>query len=299
MQFIFSPEYEKPDIGPHIFPLQKYRLVKDMLVRNKIALEDEFLIPEKAQFSDILLVHTESYIKKLIDGKLSMRDQMQLELPYSRELGDAALYCVGGSIKAFEVAAYHNVGVHIGGGFHHAFPDHGEGFCVLNDVAVTIAKALSEEKSKRSLVVDCDLHQGNGTAYIFRDNPLVFTFSMHQGNIYPYPKENSTLDIELSTGMDDTIYNKLLDKNLINIIRDFKPDSIFYIAGADPFEGDQLSALHLSIEGLRNRDSIVIGHAKKNKLPVMISLAGGYAVNVENTVRIHYNTCLEAQKYYI
>lgn len=297
MMYVFSPEYEKTDIGNHIFPLVKYRLIKERLIKTKKASEKNFVVPVKAAIEDVLLIHTKTYLDKLLDGTLSAPEQMRLEIPYSPHLVEASLICVGGTIMASETAVSCKVGVHIGGGFHHAYPDHGEGFCVLHDVAVAIKKLLLSERVKKVLVIDCDLHQGNGTAYIFKDNPNVFTFSIHQEDIYPYPKEKSSLDVGLPLRTDDKTYAELLEKSMQKILKDFKPDIIFYVAGADPFKGDQLSGLNVTIEGLKQRDSIVFSTAGQLHVPVVVTLAGGYAADINNTVIIQYNTCLEAAKY--
>lgn len=296
--YVFSPEYEKTDIGNHIFPLVKYRLIKERLIKGKQAVESDFITPEKADIEDVLLVHTRSYLDKLLNGTLSLEEQMKLEIPYSKHLVEASLICVGGSILASETAMSCKVGVHIGGGFHHAYPDHGEGFCVLHDVAVAVKKMIRSKRVKKVLIIDCDLHQGNGTAYIFNNNPDVFTFSMHQEDIYPYPKEKSSLDVELPIGTGDTTYCDLLEKSIQKILKKFKPDMLYYVAGADPFKGDQLSGLDLTIEGLKQRDSIVVEAVKKLNIPLVVTLAGGYAADINNTVIIQYNTCIEAAQYY-
>lgn len=299
MIYIFSTEYERPDIGGHLFPLAKYRLVKERLLAKKKAVESDFKAPSKACLEDLLLTHDRKYLEKLFSGKLSFSERLKLEMPFSKQLFESFLYCTDGTIKACETAHYHNVGFHLGGGFHHAFSGHGEGFCILNDIAVAVKKLLVSGRAGRIMIVDCDLHQGNGTASIFTDEPHVFTFSMHQNNIYPYPKEKSSLDIDLPPGVDDTEYNEILKTNLKKIIRDFKPDFAFYVAGADPFNGDLLSGLSLTIDGLRKRDGIVMKYIKGANLPVVVTLAGGYAARLEDTVEIHYNTCIEAEKYFI
>lgn len=291
MQYIFSPEYEKTDIGDHIFPLVKYRLIKERLIEHNLAEEKDFIHPAKAAVNNVLLVHTKTYVDKLRQGKLSVMEQMQLELPYSKSLVESSLICVNGTVHASEIALSCRVGIHLGGGFHHAYPDHGEGFCVFNDVAVAVQKLISTKRVHNVLVIDCDLHQGNGTAFIFKDNNNVFTFSIHQEYLYPYPKEKGSLDIGLDNGTDDTTYNKLLKENLLKIRKIFKPDIIFYVAGADPFEGDQLSGLQVSINGLEQRDEIVMDTVNHFNVPLVVTLAGGYAPDINDTVTIHYNTC--------
>ena len=294
-KFIYSDNYWIVDLGEHVFPVKKYRLIYEALLRLG-AKKENFFSPQLAKEEDLLLVHTLKYLKKLKTGDLSDSEILTLELPYSPELIEFALLFVGGTILAAEKALEEGLAVHIGGGFHHAFPDHGEGFCVLNDVAVALEKMKKEEKIQRAMVVDCDLHQGNGSAFIFAKKDYAFTFSIHQMDNYPAQKPSSSMDIGLWTGDGDEEYLSKLRSNFPRLYQEFQPDLIFYLAGADPYEKDQLGGLKLTMEGLKERDRIVIEEARKLRLPVAILFAGGYAPEVRDTVSIHLNTVKIAQK---
>ncbi|MFQ5952434.1 MAG: histone deacetylase, partial [Candidatus Omnitrophota bacterium] len=250
---IYSDKYYV-EIGDHVFPTSKYRLLKkrldsDSSLKNKF----EILSPEPAKDEEVLTVHTKEYIDKLKNGTLSPEEIFKMELPYSRELAESAFFTCGGTITAARQAFEKKAAVHLGGGFHHAFPDHGEGFCVLNDVAVGIRTLQKEGAVKKALVVDCDLHHGNGTAFTFKDDPKVYTFSIHQENNYPLIKPKSDMDIGLRDWTGDKVYLQHLHDNIPKIISTFKPNFILYVAGADPYEQDQLGNLRLTKKGLRDR----------------------------------------------
>jgi len=288
-KLIYSEKY-RVDIGAHVFPTEKYALIKKILIKQGMFKEDDFLSPPMPDEKDVLSVHTEEYLNKLKKGQLSMMEILTMELPYSQELVEASLLCVGGTIQACKNAIENGLGIHIGGGFHHAFPDHGEGFCVLNDIACGIKYLQRTEKIVKALIVDCDLHQGNGTAYIFREDRNVFTFSIHQENNYPAIKPPSDLDIGLADGVSDEEYLEKLKDNIPKIIDSFQPELVLFVAGADPYEKDQIGGLSLTMEGLEKRDELVIGWAKDANIPLCIVLAGGYAFEVNDTVTIHCNT---------
>jgi acetoin utilization deacetylase AcuC-like enzyme len=293
--FIYSNDYWMLDVGKHVFPIKKYRAIYERLL-SMGAKKKNFLSPPLAADEDLLLVHTLKYIKKLKTGALSRDEIATLELPFSPELVKFAWLMVGGTILAGRLALEQGLAVHIGGGFHHAFPDHGEGFCVLNDVAVALEKLKNEGALGKAMIVDCDLHQGNGTAFILSGKDYAFTFSIHQMDIYPADKPSSTVDVGLWSGDDDKEYLSALNARFPRLYQKFMPDLIFYLAGADPFENDQLGSLRLTKEGLRKRDEIVIGEARRLGIPVAVVLAGGYAVDAEDTVDIHLNTIKVAQK---
>ncbi len=294
-KFIYSDDYWMVNIGEHVFPVEKYRLIYEELLRMG-AKKDDFLLPPLPGDEDLLLVHTPRFIKRLKSGTLSHSEILILELPYSPELLEFALRFVGGTILVAERALEDGLAVHIGGGFHHAFPDHGEGFCVLNDVAVSLEKMKHEGKIQKAMVVDCDLHQGNGNAFIFSKKDHAFTFSIHQMDIYPAQKPSSSVDVGLWSGDGDEKYLKELRSYFPRLYEEFQPDLVFYLAGADPYEKDQLGSLRLTLEGLRERDRIVIEEARKLHLPVAVLFAGGYAFDVRDTVSIHLNTIKVAQK---
>jgi len=283
------------DFGNHVFPVEKYRLLYEHLLRMG-AKKDIFIEPQPASEEDLHLVHSAKYLKKLKTGKLSQSEILTMELPYSLELLEFALFHVGGTITAAEKSLDQGLAVHIGGGFHHAFPDHGEGFCIVHDVAVALEKLRKLGKINKAMIVDCDIHQGNGTAFIFSKKDYAFTFSLHQMDIYPATKPSSSLDIGLWSGDGDDEYLSSLRPHFPRIYEDFEPDLVFYLAGADPYQDDQLGGLNLSHEGLAERDRIILGEARRLSLPVVILLAGGYAHDVKDTVTVHLNTVKVAQK---
>jgi len=321
-KLIYSDAYYLP-IGEHVFPAEKYQRIRQRLLASSVAEPGDFLEPQPATDDDILLVHTPEYVDKLATGTLSAREELALEVPYSRDLVDAFWLAAGGSILAARQALVDRVSVNIGGGFHHAFPDHGEGFCMIHDVAVAIRRLQCDGKIRTAMTVDCDVHQGNGTAAIFggkhpsgdplpsasgppvathgpgRKNPNagnVFTISLHQHNNYPLWKPHSSIDIDLPDGIGDDDYLAWLDNALSSGLRQSQPDLLCYLAGADPYEEDQLGGLSLTIEGLKKRDELVFRVARARDIPVMVAFAGGYARRVEDTVTIHCNTVIAAQE---
>jgi len=294
-KFIYSEDYWMVDIGKHVFPVKKYRLVYEKLLSLGVKKEN-FVVPEPASDDALLLVHSSRYLKKLMTAGLSHAEIQTLELPYSPELVKFARLYVGGTIAASEQAVKDGLAVHIGGGFHHAFPDHGEGFCILNDVAVALEKQRVEGKIKKAMVVDCDLHQGNGTASIFAKKDYAFTFSIHQMDIYPADKPSSSLDVGLWAGDGDDKYLASLRAHFPRLYGKFKPDLVFYLAGADPLEGDQLGGLMVTEHGLLERDRIIIEGARRLGIPLVVLFAGGYARDVEDSVAVHINTIKAAQK---
>jgi acetoin utilization deacetylase AcuC-like enzyme len=296
MNFVYSDQYDL-NLGTHVFPALKYRLTKDKLLEEGTAKPEEIIAPEPATDEDVALVHDREYIWKLKNGKLSYAETLRMEVPYSPELVRAVWLSAGGSILAGRKALDDGAAANIGGGFHHAFPDHGEGFCVLHDVAIAIRRLQKDKLIERAMTVDLDVHQGNGTAAIFAGDHSVFTFSMHQENNYPVPKPPSSLDVNLPDGVRDQEYLELLRESLEEIIPKFAPQIIFYIAGADPFWDDQLGGLRLSLDGLKKRDRIVFEKARSRGVPVAVTLAGGYARNVEDTVRIHADTLRIAKEF--
>ena len=284
------------DIGLHVFPTQKYRLVHDAALALPGAAEGSiaFHEPEPASWDELALVHTSEYLAKLRDGTLTDADIAQLELPWSPEMVDGFRVMVGGTIRAglSACAASGGVAVHIGGGLHHAFANHGEGFCPFNDVAVAV-RVLHGEGIDRAAIVDLDVHHGNGTAFIFERDPRVFTFSMHQQLNYPMWKPKGSLDIGLPDGVHDAAYLEALENALPKVMAS-APECVFYLAGADPYEDDQLGGLRLTRDGLRQRDRMVIAAVRDAHVPLVIVLAGGYARRVEDTVAIHVATIAEA-----
>ena len=282
-------------LGAHVFPSQKYRLVRDTLLSEKLAEPEDFLRPEPATDDDVLRVHSQEWVRKLKTGKLTASELMRLEIPYSKETIEAFWLAAGGSILAAQRALADGFAANIGGGFHHAFAEHGEGFCAIHDVAIAIRRLQADRAIMTAIVVDTDVHHGNGTAEIFGGDPNVFTLSIHQENNYPLPKPPSNIDLHLPDGIGDADYLAILERNLKRAFQDFHPDLLFYVGGADPYREDQLGGLALTMEGLARRDRLVYEHARLAGVPVAITLAGGYARRIEDTVRIHVNTILAAR----
>ena len=289
LKLIYDDRYDL-HLGAHVFPSQKYRLVYERLLHDGVATAEDFLKPLPASDEDILRVHSQDYLYKLQTGSLTRAEEMRMEVPYSKELMEACWLAAGGSILAAQRALQDGFSASIGGGFHHAYPDHGEGFCVIHDVAVAIRRMQADGAIERAMVVDTDVHQGNGTAAIFGGDESVFTLSIHQEHNYPYPKPPSTVDINLPDGIGDADYLSILERNLHRSLDEFSPQLLFYVAGADPYREDQLGGLALTIEGLARRDALVMGYAQRHQIPAAVTLAGGYARKVEDTVSIHVNT---------
>jgi acetoin utilization deacetylase AcuC-like enzyme len=323
VKIIYSPRYQI-DIGLHVFPTLKYRLVHDSLIARGFARPEDFVEPQPASWDELALVHTSAYLEKLRSGTMAPEDLAQLELPWSEEMVDGFRLMVGGTIQAALIAcglevrslksevgsevrstdlsdftsdfrlltSHFRVAAHLGGGLHHAFANHGEGFCPFNDVAVAV-RVLQGRGIERIAIVDLDVHHGNGTAFIFESDPKVFTYSMHQQHNYPLWKPRGTLDIGLADGAHDATYLGELERALPQVVA-FQPQCAFYLAGADPYEDDQLGGLRLTKEGLRQRDRMVIDALRAVACPLVITLAGGYARRVEDTVAIHAATIEEA-----
>jgi acetoin utilization deacetylase AcuC-like enzyme len=294
-RLVYHPGYDL-NLGQHVFPSQKYRLIHERMLAEGFASPEDFEEPQPAGDEQILLVHRAEWVQKLKTGALTYRDLMRLEIPYSRQMVEAFWLATGGTILAARNALRDRVGFNLGGGFHHAFAGHGEGFCAIHDVAVAIRALQSEGRIRRAMVVDCDVHHGNGTAGIFSGDDSVATLSIHQLNNYPSEKPPSTIDIDLADLAGDEEYLRELERRMVPAMTDFAPEIVFYIAGADPYREDQLGGLALSVEGLKRRDRLVLDTALACGTPVAITLAGGYARDVEDTVSIHCNTARAARK---
>ncbi len=307
MKIVYSDRY-RIDIGTHVFATAKYQLVRAALLASGVSPGD-FVSPEPASWEDLGLVHTPEYLDKLREGRLSLGEIAEMELPWSPGIVEGYRLMAGGTILAARLAvacrepaqagearpeAPWRAVVHLGGGFHHAFCNHGEGFCMFNDVAVAIRMLKRDYQVTRAAVVDCDVHDGNGTAMIFTGDRSVFTFSMHQQHNYPVFKPPGSLDIGLDDGTDDATYLSELQAALPAVF-ERRPDVLFYLAGADPFEDDQLGGLALTRDGLRRRDRVVLEAARQAGVPVVVTLAGGYARHLQDTVAIHVATVEEAR----
>jgi len=293
---VFYSPYYYADIGDaHVFPIRKFERVREILLREGTLSLDEIEEPQAAAIEDLLLVHADDYISRLRAGTLTAKEIRKLGLPWSESLVRRSLHAISGTINAARRAMADGISSNLAGGTHHAYPDRGEGYCVLNDVAVAIRVLQRERLAGRFLIVDCDVHQGDGTAFIFQDSPEVFTFSMHGAKNYPLFKQKSSLDIELADGTGDEEYLETLDHALRRVAL-HDPDIIFYLGGADPFVEDKLGRLALTIDGLRRRDEMVIRFARDAGVPIVTTMSGGYAAHVEDTVEIHCNTIRMAKK---
>jgi acetoin utilization deacetylase AcuC-like enzyme len=292
-KFVYHEGYDL-NLGPHVFPSRKYRLIRDRLLAERIAGPEDFIAPEPASDEDILRVHDSEWVARLKNGTLDYQQLALLEIPYSQEMVEAFWLATGGSILAARLALEDGIGFNIGGGFHHAYAGHGEGFCAIHDVAVAIRKLQAEKKIEHAMVVDTDVHHGNGTAAIFAGDKSVFTLSIHQFDNYPSHKPPSTVDIHLKDGTGDEEYLELLGEACRKWMRAFQPQLVMYLGGADPYREDQLGGLRLSMEGLKARDRLVFDAARENGARVGVTLAGGYARNTDDTVAIHVNTARAA-----
>jgi len=293
MRFVYSPLYYA-DIGDHVFPIEKYRLVAERLREQHQIPAGAFVAPEPATREQLLRVHTARYLDDLENLRWTPRT-LYSELPLNKEIVAMSILACGGTIRAAALALQEGAAMHLGGGFHHAFSEKAEGFCYINDLAVAARAMQMEQRIQRVMVIDVDLHQGNGTAKIFQQDHSVFTFSIHQRDLYPI-KERSDLDIHLSNGMRDAEYRQHLHDNIPTLLDGFKPELILYQAGADPYEHDQLGDLKLSMTGLQERDRFIFQCAKERQIPIAATLGGGYAYDTADTVAIHVNTCLELRK---
>jgi acetoin utilization deacetylase AcuC-like enzyme len=289
MQVFYTPRYYA-DIGEgHVFPIRKFELVRDRLLSEGTLQPTELVEPSSATLEDVLLVHTEDYVSRLCSGNLTPREVRRLGLPWSESLVRRSFYAVGGTIAAAYVALAEGYSSNLAGGTHHSFAERGEGFCVLNDVAIAIRALRARKLLQCAAIVDCDVHQGNGTATIFAGDTDTFTFSIHGANNYPLFKAQSTLDVELNDGTSDDEYLESLAKHLPAVFTT-NPEIVFYLAGADPYSGDKLGRLAVSIDGLRERDAYVLRKCYEREVPVVTVMSGGYGKDINDTIEIHCNT---------
>jgi acetoin utilization deacetylase AcuC-like enzyme len=289
MQVFYTPRYYA-DIGPgHVFPIRKFELVRDKLLAEGTLEPAEIVEPAPAPLEDVLLVHTTDYVSRLCSGNLSPKEIRRLGLPWSESLVQRSFYAVGGTLAATRASLAAGYSSNLAGGTHHSFPERGEGFCVLNDVAIAIRAMRERKLFQRAAIVDCDVHQGNGTATIFAGDMDTFTFSIHGANNYPLFKAESTLDVELADGTSDTEYLETLAKHLPSVFA-AEPEIVFYLAGADPYRGDKLGRLAVSIDGLRERDAYVLRECYEREVPIVTVMSGGYGKDINDTVEIHCNT---------
>jgi len=292
-----SAKYSFPLPEGHRFPIAKYALLRDRVVADGIVDPEHLHDPAAISRTDLLLVHTADYVDRFTSGRLSADEERRLGFPWSRALVERSYRAAGGTLEAATFATEHGIAMNLAGGTHHAFPSHGEGFCVFNDTAIAIRALQRDRRIRRALVVDLDVHQGNGTHAVFAGDDSVFTFSMHGGKNYPFHKVAGCLDVELSDGTGDDAYLELLSRSLPDAIAASRADLVVYLAGADPHEGDRLGRLALTFDGLARRDAIVLQQIREVGLPVVLTIAGGYGRDIADTVRIHARTARVAADY--
>ncbi len=289
--YALSSDRHVIDLPPHhTFPIQKYRLLREQLLAEGTLRPDELLEPSLISPIDVRRVHTEEYWRQLTGGTLPEKAIRRLGLPWSEALLRRSQASAQGTLTAARIALSHRVAMNLAGGTHHAFADHGEGYCVLNDIAIAIRCLQHDRWMQRMAIIDCDVHQGNGTAAIFAEEPDVFTFSIHGASNYPLVKVPGSLDIGVPDGTGDEDFLRALRPAVDRIMNEFRPGLIFYLAGADPHERDRLGKLRLTHEGLRRRDELVLQACREAAVPVAITLGGGYGKDVQDTVEAHCNT---------
>ena len=296
LKIAYNQNYIYPLEENHRFPMIKYELIPEQLIRESTCSENNFFNPEKVDDDIVLLTHQKEYFERFKSLHLSKKEIREIGFPLSKELVDRELQIADGTIKGVHYSIEHGISMNIAGGTHHAFYDRGEAFCMLNDQAIAANYLINEGLSKRILIIDLDVHQGNGTASLFRSNHNVFTLSFHGKKNYPFRKEKSDLDIEFDDNTNDEKYLKILKETIPKIIDEFNPDFIFYLSGVDVLENDKLGRLSLTINGCKERDRFILELCKKNSIPVQVSMGGGYSVVLKNIIEAHSNTFRLAQE---
>ncbi len=289
MKIVFSKSYTVRTPG-HVFRADKFEAALKLLLKEGVIVKEDIASPAPPSRADLLAVHSPAWVKKCLKCGFTPEDSAKAQVKITRGVIKAHLAHAGGTLLAARLALESGVGVNCGGGSHHAFRGHGEGFCLVNDIAVAIKKLFKERRIKKAMVIDLDAHQGNGTAAIFKGDKRVFTFSLHGAEIYPEKKEKSSLDIGLKPGTGDEAYLTALRRGLLRAFRGFRPDLAVYAAGADVYGGDLLGGLGLTMDGVKKRDAFVFGECRRRAVPVAVVLSGGYSGKFTDTVRIHAGT---------
>ena len=298
LKIAFSPVYKYDLPAGHRFPMDKYDLLPEQLLYEGSITQDNFFNPNQLSDEQILLTHTPDYLHKLNNNILDRKEQRAIGFPIRPELITRGKHIANGTLQCAHYAMEYGVAMNIAGGTHHAYADRGEGFCIFNDFAITANVLLTEKRVKQILIVDLDVHQGNGTAKIFENDPRVFTFSMHGAKNYPLRKERSDLDIGVDDGIVDADYLALLKSHLPRLLEKVQPDLILYLAGVDILSTDKLGRLGVTREGCKRRDQFVFSEAKKNNIPVAVSMGGGYSEQIRDIIEAHANTFRVAQEMY-
>ena len=296
LKIAYNQNYIYPLEENHRFPMIKYELIPEQLIRESTCSENNFFNPEKVDDDIVLLTHQKEYFERFKSLHLSKKEIREIGFPLSKELVDRELQIADGTIKGVHYSIEHGISMNIAGGTHHAFYDRGEAFCMLNDQAIAANYLINKGLSKRILIIDLDVHQGNGTASLFRSNNNVFTLSFHGKKNYPFRKEKSDLDIEFDDNTNDEKYLKILKETIPKTMDEFNPDFIFYLSGVDVLENDKLGRLSLTINGCKERDRFILELCKKNSIPVQVSMGGGYSVVLKNIIEAHSNTFRLAQE---
>ncbi len=296
MKIFYTDSFTIPLPENHSFPISKYALLRKRIENSNRFSPQQLCVPHAATDIEICRSHDPEYLQRLQQGQLTAKETRRIGLPWSQELVERARRSAGATVDACFAALDDGVAVHLGGGTHHAFKDRGQGYCVFNDSAIAVRALQADTHIKRVLILDCDVHQGNGTAALLQKDPNVFTFSIHGKNNFPFRKEKSDLDIALDDGTDDRVYLDALDNGIRASLKEAKADAVIYLAGADPFTEDRFGRLDVSKEGLAERDRLVLRYCRDAGLPVAVTMAGGYAPNIKDTVDIHFNTvCIAAE----
>ncbi len=294
MKVFYSDRFVLPLPEGHRFPMKKYSMLRERVAANGICEAGELRVPHRVTDQEILRAHAPGYLKKVVTGTLTDREMRRIGFPWSERMVERSRRASGGTLDACRAALEEGLAANLAGGTHHAFADHGEGFCILNDSAIAARTLRSEGLVKKVVVLDTDVHQGNGTAAILRGDPHVFTFSIHGAKNFPFRKEESDLDIGLPDGADDGAFLEALSEGLEYALDRAAADVAIFVAGADPFEGDRLGRLSVTKEGLAERDRLVLESCRERNLPVAVTMAGGYAREVEDAVDIHFRTVSRA-----
>jgi acetoin utilization deacetylase AcuC-like enzyme len=295
VKVFYSDHFVLPLPEGHRFPMRKYAMLREKVERNGVCNPEELLVPRAVTDGEILRAHTPEYLKKVVHGELSEKEVRRIGFPWSEQMVERSRRASGGTLEACVAALEEGFAANLAGGTHHSFADRGEGFCILNDSAIALRALQAEGYVRRALVIDTDVHQGNGTAAIFSGDPLVFTFSIHGAKNFPFHKESGDLDVGLPDGADDEKYLTALEKGLERAL-EIPADLAIYLAGADPYEGDRLGKLSVSAEGLTERDRLVLEGCRSVSLPVALTMAGGYAEEIKNTVAVHFHSIKKASE---
>ncbi|MGD8960918.1 MAG: histone deacetylase [Desulfobacterales bacterium] len=296
MKIFYTDPFAIPLPQEHSFPIGKYALLRKRIQRSHQFSPQDLCIPRAATDNEICRSHDPDYLRRLQQGQLTAKEIRRIGLPWSPELVERARRSAGATVEACFAALCDRVAVHLGGGTHHAFNNQGQGYCIFNDSVIAVRALQADTQIKRVLILDCDVHQGNGTAALLQKDPTVFTFSIHGKNNFPFHKEKSDLDIALDDGSDDGVYLEALEKGVRLSLKQARAEAVIYLAGADPYIKDRFGRLGLSKDGLAKRDRMVLDHCFKAGLPVAVTMAGGYAPNIEDTVGIHFQTvCIAAE----